>query len=297
MELRHICGNTYAAVGTGAIMGVYRLNERDIVLLDTGVRQKDRADLDAMISENHFFVKGIFCSHAHYDHSGSTQYLRDKWNVPVAAQIIEAGIGATPESYHGNYTYATYEQCRQFFAEEWFTTDVVIGRDAKSVSFCGAEFGILQLPGHTAGQIGIVTPDNVAYLADCLIGPAAQAAAKLPTSMCIRDDLNSKASLHNLDCKAYILAHHDILTDIHAITNSNIEMFHQKIREILDCLTDGMTGDQWRSAFSEALGLRTHNPFKLSVIRRNFASFLLYLEDIGAIGVQWDNCTKHYVRL
>ena len=69
MELRHICGNTYTAVGTGAIMGVYRLNERDVVLLDTGVRQKDRAGLDAMLDENHFTVKGIFCSHAHYDHA------------------------------------------------------------------------------------------------------------------------------------------------------------------------------------------------------------------------------------
>lgn len=278
-------------------MGVYRLNDREIVLMDTGVRKTDRAELDAMIAENDYVVKGIFCSHAHYDHSGSTEYLRRRWNAPVAAQIIEAGVGATPESYHANYSYATYEQCRQFFAEEWFTTDVVIGRDAERLSFCGADFGILQLPGHTAGQIGIVTPDGVAYLADSLIGSAARAAAKLPTSMCIRDDLKSKASLHKLDCKAYILAHHDILNDIHAMIDANIEMFHQKAHEILERLSDGMSEDQWRSAFAEALGLHTHNPFKLCVFRRNFASFLLYLEDIGAIGVQWDASTKRYVRL
>ena len=33
MELRHVYGRTYAAVGATALMPVYKLTERDIVLL------------------------------------------------------------------------------------------------------------------------------------------------------------------------------------------------------------------------------------------------------------------------
>ena len=103
MELKHIFGSTYAAIGEGAVLGLYRLNDRDIVLLDTGVRKKDRAALDTLIVKNGFAVKGIFCSHAHYDHSGNTAYLRSRWGALTAAQIVEAGIAATPEAYHANY--------------------------------------------------------------------------------------------------------------------------------------------------------------------------------------------------
>ena len=297
MDLKHICGNTYALIGEGAVLGMYRLNEREIVLLDTGVRKKDRAALDALIEENGFAVKGIFCSHAHYDHTGNTSYLREKWCAQTAAQIIEAGIAATPEAYHGNYPYTTYAQCRAWFDEECFPTDVVIGRDDDHVSFCGAEFGIVQLPGHAAGQIGIITPDNVAYLADCLIGPATLASSKLPTSMCIEDDLRSKEKVRALGCSAFILAHHDVIAgDIGPTVDANIAFYHRKAQEMLDCLRDGMTADQWRTELSVIMGFRTHNDFKLGVIRRNFASFLLYLEDIGRVSVQWDGCTKHYYR-
>ena len=298
MELRHIRGCTYAVIGMGAVLGLYRLNERDIVLMDTGVRRTDRDDLDALIAENGLAVKGIFCSHAHYDHSGNTAHLRKLWGAQTASQIIEAGIAATPEAYHGNYPYTTYAQCRAWFSEECFPTDVVIGRDDDCVSFCGAKFGIVQLPGHAAGQIGIITPDNVAYLADCLIGPETLAASKLPTSMCIEDDLKSKEKVRSLGCAAYILAHHDVIEgDIGPTVDANLAFYHRKAQEMLGCLRDGMTADQWRSALSEVMGFRTHNEFKLGVIRRNFGSFLLYLEDTGRVSVRWDACTKHYFHI
>lgn len=35
MELRHVYGNTYAAVGATALMPVYKLTDTDIVLMDT----------------------------------------------------------------------------------------------------------------------------------------------------------------------------------------------------------------------------------------------------------------------
>ena len=244
MELKHICGNTYAAIGEGAVLGLYRLNDRDIVLLDTGVRKKDREPLDALIEENGFAVKGIFCSHAHYDHSGNTAHLRQRWGALTAAQIIEAGIAATPEAYHANYPFTTYAQCRAWFSEECFPTDVVIGRNDDHVSFCGVNFDVVQLPGHAAGQIGIITPDNVAYLADSLIGPATLAASKLPTSMCIEDDLRSKEKVRSLGCQAYILAHHDVIEgDIGPTVDANITFYHRKAKEMLDCLHDGMTAD------------------------------------------------------
>ena len=49
MELRHVYGRTYAAVGATALMPVYKLTERDIVLMDTGYARLDRSALVNLI--------------------------------------------------------------------------------------------------------------------------------------------------------------------------------------------------------------------------------------------------------
>ena len=36
MELLHVLGNTYAAVAATALLPIYKLTDRDVVLIDTG---------------------------------------------------------------------------------------------------------------------------------------------------------------------------------------------------------------------------------------------------------------------
>ena len=84
------------------------------------------------------------------------------------------------DSYRANYVALTYGKSRQVFLEECFTADIIIGPEDDHLDMAGARFGIMQLPGHSAGHIGIVTPDGVAYVGDCLIDRDQIAAAKRP---------------------------------------------------------------------------------------------------------------------
>ena len=253
MELRHVYGNTYAAVGATALMPVYKLTDTDIVLMDTGYARLDRSALVNLIEDNGFRLRGIICSHAHFDHTGNVRFL-----------------------------------------EECFPADVIIPADAGHLDFCGARFGILQLPGHSAGHIGVVTPDGVAYLGDCLIDEEQIAAAKLPTSMFIARDLESKESLRNLRRPAYIIAHKQVLTDICPLIDRNIAFIHDKGRELLEDLEDGMSFDQWIYAFCQRENVRTRNEFKFSIVERNFANFVDWLTDEGKVEVRREFCAKHY---
>ena len=194
MELRHVLGSTYVAVAATALLPIYKLNDTDIVLLDTGYAKLDRSGLTHLLEDNGFHLKGILCSHAHFDHTGNVRYLQQRYGAIAAAQIIEAGISVNPDAYRANYVALTYGRSRAYFLEECFTADVIISADATELDFCGVKFGILQLPGHSAGHIGIITPDGVAYLGDCLISRSEIEGAKLPTSMFIARDLESKRS-------------------------------------------------------------------------------------------------------
>ena len=294
MELRHVYGNTYAAVGATALMPVYKLTERDIVLMDTGYARLDRSALVNLIEGNGFRLRGIICSHAHFDHTGNVRYLQQRYGCQAAAQIIEAGISVNPDAYRANYVALTYGKSREYLLEECFPADVIIPADAEHLDFCGARFGILQLPGHSAGHIGVVTPDGVAYLGDCLIDEEQIAAAKLPTSMFIARDLESKESLRNLRRPAYIIAHKQVLTDIGPLIDRNIDFIHDKGRELLAALEDGMSFDQWIYAFCQRENVRTRNEFKFSIVERNFANFVDWLTDEGKVEVRREFCAKHY---
>ena len=294
MELRHVYGRTYAAVGATALMPVYKLTDTDIVLMDTGYARLDRSALVNLIEGNGFRLRGIICSHAHFDHTGNVRFLQQRYGCQAAAQIIEAGISVNPDAYRANYVALTYGKSREYLLEECFPADVIIPADAGHLDFCGARFGILQLPGHSAGHIGVVTPDGVAYLGDCLIDEEQIAAAKLPTSMFIARDLESKESLRNLRRPAYIIAHKQVLTDIGPLIDRNIAFIHDKGRELLEDLEDGMSFDQWIYAFCQRENVRTRNEFKFSIVERNFANFVDWLTDEGKVEVRREFCAKHY---
>ena len=296
MELKHIVGRTWVAEGSTALLPVYFLTDRDIVLIDTGYAKLDRTGLAHLIDDNGLCLRGVICSHAHFDHTGNVRYLQQRCGCPAAIQLIEAGISVNTDSYRANYVALTYGKSRQLFLEECFTADVIIGPEDDHLDMAGARFGIMQLPGHSAGHIGIVTPDGVAYVGDCLIDREQIAAAKLPTSMFIAKDLESKEYLRTVDAPAYIVAHKQVLTDIGPLIDRNLAFILDKGQEVLDCLEDGMSFDQWIYTFCKKENVRTHNEFKFSVVERNFANFVDWLADEGRIEVRREFCAKHYFR-
>ena len=202
-----------------------------------------------------------------------------------------------PDAYRANYVALTYGKSREYFLDECFVADTIIGPEDQWLDFCGARFGILQLPGHSAGHIGVVTPDNVAYVGDCLIDQQQIDNAKLPTSMFIARDLQSKEFLRQSRFDAYIIAHKAVVTDraaLEALVDSNSAFIYRKADELLEDLVDGMTFAQWIAAFCQRENIRTKNEFKFSIIERNFANFVDWLTDEGRITIQREYCAKTY---
>ena len=297
MELQHVRGKTWVAAASTALLVVYRMTDTDIILIDTGYARLDRTGLAALIENNGLRLRGIICSHAHFDHSGNVRYLQQRYGAKAAAHIIEAGIAVNPDAYRANYIALTYGKSREYFLDECFTADVVIGPEDDYLDLCGVRFGILPLPGHTAGHIGVVTPDNVAYVGDCLIDRQQIDKAKLPTSMFIARDLQSKALLRQSRFDAYVIAHKTVITEqteLAALVDSNCDFIYRKADELLEDLADGMTFAQWIAAFCQRENIRTKNEFKFSIIERNFANFVDWLTDEGRITIRREYCAKTY---
>lgn len=298
MEMLHVLGNTYAAVGSTALLPIYKLNERDIVLIDTGYAKLDRAGLVNLLDGSGLVPKYVLCSHAHFDHTGNVRYLQERYGAKAILSLIEAGISVNPDSYRANYVALTYGKSRELFLEECFTADRVLRETDTSLELDGRTFGILPLPGHSAGHLGFVTPDGAAYVGDCLISQSEIDGAKLPTSMFIARDLESKAYLKTTDCPVYILAHKEVVRReaLEGLIDRNIGFIQSKRAELLEVLEDGMTFSEWIGAFCQRENVRTHNELKFSIVERNFSNFVSWLTDSGAVMVRREFCAKRYYR-
>ena len=298
MEMLHVLGNTYAAVGSTALLPIYKLNERDIVLIDTGYAKLDRAGLVNLLDGGGLVPKYVLCSHAHFDHTGNVRYLQERYGAKAILSLIEAGISVNPDSYRANYVALTYGKSRELFLEECFTADRVLRETDTSLELDGRTFGILPLPGHSAGHLGFVMPDGAAYVGDCLISQSEIDGAKLPTSMFITRDLESKAYLKTTDYPVYILAHKEVVRReaLEGLIDRNIGFIQSKRAELLAVLEDGMTFPEWIGAFCQRENVRTHNELKFSIVERNFSNFVSWLTDTGAVMVRREFCAKRYYR-
>lgn len=295
MALQHVKGNTWVWEGSTALMPLYMVAEREAVIIDTGFAARDREGLRTLF-DTQLHLRGIICTHAHFDHSGNVRYLARRYGAEVAAPLIEAGIAVNTESYRANYIGLTYGNAQELFPEECFSTDVLIRPEDSTVTVGGTAFTVLHLPGHSAGHTGIVTPDNVAYVGDCILDDAELSAAKLPTSMFIKRDLESKAKLLHSNYDAYILAHKAVVEDMAALAEKNIAFYYQKRDQILSCLRDGMTLAQWLDAFCQMVGIRTRSTLKFAIIERNFSNFLAWMHDEGILDVRRECCAQTYYK-
>ena len=61
MDMQHVLGRTWAAEGATALLPLYFLSEKDVILIDTGYAKLDRSGLTHLIDDNGLRLRGIIC--------------------------------------------------------------------------------------------------------------------------------------------------------------------------------------------------------------------------------------------
>ena len=106
LKQHHVLGKTYVIETPSTFIPVYHLDEREVVLLDTGFAS-DREALMELLHDRRWQVRGVICSHGHMDHSGNIRFLQERYGCRVAAHEVEAAIASTAESFLAHYRVST----------------------------------------------------------------------------------------------------------------------------------------------------------------------------------------------
>ncbi len=283
MEIKKVRGNTFC-IDTGmTYIPFYKINDEEIIMLDSGWAKGERKGIDELLEKNSFKVVGIICSHAHIDHIGNNTYLKKKYNCVIAMPAYEALVCSSTVNLKVYYSNQTLSDVTEHFGHMVCETDIMISNNQNKIYVCGIKFKIIHTPGHSPSHICIITPDDVAYLGDALISYEVMEGAKMPYAYILREDLKSKTKLYDLKCSKYVVAHKGMYNDITKLITDNKHFYNNRARKVYSVIDGAMTTEEILKAVIKSFNIRVNSRYRYTVIERMLKSYIEYLDETGNI--------------
>ena len=295
MNVRQIKGNTWVLEGMEWIP-FYRLEGGRCILLDTGLLG-EREDLEQTLLDHGLTPAGILCSHAHVDHGGNNRYFQEKYRIPVALTVKEAGMCASVLTLKCYFLMLPPGMVEREASHLVHTPDVIVPDRDGPFSFCGAEFQIIQTPGHSAGHISTITPDGVCYVGDALLSRE-QLGAKLPYCLSHQMGIDSREKLRGTRAELFVMAHRGMCTweELEALIDDNQALAQQRAGEVLALVTGPMTVSQIAQRVCRYFQLLSRRPTRSLRYERNIRFFVEYLADRGDLVMEARDGVTFYRR-
>lgn len=278
--LELVKGNTYCIVTGYSRLPVYKLDEKNIIMIDSGL-PREWEGIESCLDKEKLFVKAVITSHYHPDHIGNHLKLRNKYGTILYLSPFAAAAKADPMNMLSSMAgILTYRQAVKYYGKP-FAPDRLLDWNAPTVEVEGAVFQQLQLPGHCAEQLGFITPDNVCYVADTVLSKPIIEALRSTFTTCVELDLQSKEKLTELTCDKYIVAHNAVLDSIKELATQNRDHMLARLELLEDIASDYMSLDTLVAQFLEVTDNQLDDVRKVTGTRRNVLPLVDYLMDTG----------------
>jgi glyoxylase-like metal-dependent hydrolase (beta-lactamase superfamily II) len=279
LEIIKVSGNTFC-IDTGTLyIPFYKINDREIIMIDSGWKEGERERLEKLLEINELQVAAIINSHAHRDHIGNNAFLKDKYNCIIAMPSYEALICSSAANLKLFFSSLTLNDVEEHFGHLVCKTDIMITEQQNNLVIKDISFKILHTPGHSPAHICIITPDNVACLGDAVISSETMAEAKLPYAFILSEDLKSKEKLKELNCSKYVISHKGIYDNIAKLIEDNIEFYKVRAEKVFQLIDGAVTMEDIMNVVSENFHIRVNSVSRYTFIERMLKPYLEYLYD------------------
>ncbi len=280
MELIQVGQNTYYLKNPTNI-GIYKVNDKDIYLIDTANDSDAGRKILKIIAEQGWNIKGIINTHSNADHIGGNKIIQNRTNCQILAPDIENCFIENP-ILEGAFLYGSYpfKDLRNKFlmAKESKTSNIDNNLPE------GLEY--FSLKGHYFNMIGIKTSDDIYFLGDSLFSEETINKYHVFFIYNVEEYLNSLDFLSTLNGKLYIPSHCNASDDISALIKMNKEKITEICNKILNYCNEYQTFEQILKYIFDIYGL-TMNSNQYILIGSTIKSYLSYLYDNSKISYEF----------
>ena len=228
-ELVQVAENTYY-INSPSKIGVYRVSDDDVWLIDSGNDKDAGRKIQKILDAQGWKLTAIINTHSNADHDGGNTLLQNRLNcavysTPMENIIVENPI-LEPTFLYGGYPFKKLRS-KFLMATPSKAQDIATAKLPEGMEY-------FRLPGHFWDMIGVKTPDDVYFLADCIFGENTVNKYHISFFYDIAAQLETLDMVEKLEGKLFIPAHAEPMEDIKPLVKLN----RDKSLEILDVLLE-----------------------------------------------------------
>lgn len=272
-ELNQVGERSYY-INCPAKIGIYKVNDTEVYLIDSGNDKDAGRKVRKILNENGWSLKGIINTHSNADHIGGNKYLQQQTGCKIFADGIEAAFTKFP-LLEPSFLYGGYpcKDLRHKFllASESDVCDITDADFPK-------ELEVIPLRGHFFDMIGIRTPDNVIFLADCISSKSTLEKYQISFIYDIAEYLNTLDKVEAMEAAMFVPAHSDVTNNIKSVVQLNRQKVFDISNDIQSILKTPMCFEELLNRLFDEYGL-TMNFEQYVLVGSTVRSYLSWLKD------------------
>lgn len=243
-ELVQVGEKTYY-IDCPAKMGLYRMNEEEVCLIDSG-NDKDAGKKALKIIEGQGWkLSMIINTHFHADHIGGNHLLQQRTGCKIYGAGSDLAFIKRP-ILEPAFLFGAYPpkelQNKFLMAKECQVEELTENVLPQGLS-------VIDLPGHSDGQFGLRTEDDVVFLADCLMGEDTLRKYRISHIFDVGRYLETLEMVKGLSASLFIPSHAATCEDIRPLADINIENTLAIMEDVQTlCSEQGLTFDDLMAA-------------------------------------------------
>ena len=278
-ELIQVAPHTYY-IQSPAKIGVVETSNGHVVLIDSGNDKEAGRKVRQHLDRQGWTLDAIYNTHSNADHIGGNAYIAKQTGCALYAPGIEAAFTQhpilEPALLYGGYPMKALRH-KFLLAQE---------SDAQLLTpeHLPAGFELIPLPGHFFDMVGLRTPDDVVFLADCLSSQATLDKYQISYVYDVAAYLDTLERVKEMHATLFVPAHANATEDIAPLAQYNIDKVNEIAAHILDfCAAPHTFEEVLQHLFTSYDLAMTFEQYALvgSTVR-NYLSWLLDSERLSA---------------
>ena len=278
-ELIQVAPHTYY-IQSPAKIGVVETSDGHVVLIDSGNDKEAGRKVRQHLDRQGWTLDAIYNTHSNADHIGGNAYLAKQTGCALYAPGIEAAFTQhpilEPALLYGGYPMKALRH-KFLLAQE-------SNAQPLTPEHLPAGFELIPLPGHFFDMVGLRTPEDVVFLADCLSSQATLDKYQISYVYDVAAYLDTLERVKEMHATLFVPAHANATEDIAPLAQYNIDKVNEIAAHILDfCAAPHTFEEVLQHLFTSYDLAMTFEQYALvgSTVR-NYLSWLLDSEKLSA---------------
>lgn len=245
-------GNKSYYINCPAKIGIYRQTETDIYLIDSGNDKEAGKKVLKIAAQNGWNIRGIINTHSNADHIGGNRYLQQQTGCLAFSSGIERAFTEhtvlEPSFLYGGYP------CKELRGKFLMAQESVV-MDFSHPDF-PKELEVIPLPGHFFGMIGIRTPDDTVFLADCVSSRNTLEKYQISFIYDVAQYLETLNRVEAMQAALFVPAHAEVTHDMHELVGQNRRKVYEIEQHILNICSSSIDTESILQQLFTAYGLK-----------------------------------------